>query len=136
MSKMLGIAMAISFLGCAQPITVGVSCEIGVVQFGPVSAEVEQSQSLARGLASTGATSVVFSVTTAAGTPVETNRKLNLVNFNGNLLSENLVLSVGSYRLTSFQLLDEDDNVIYVTPLLSTPVSKFRFSPAAKFRFL
>jgi hypothetical protein len=63
------------------------------------------------------AKSVLITIKDANGVTVAERKKLSLYNFNGEFLSEPLALSVGSFKLTEFLVLDSDDSIIYITPM-------------------
>lgn len=45
------------------------------------------------------------------------NKKLDLVSFGSSLVTESVDLFVGAYQITSFIILDSDDNALYATPV-------------------
>jgi hypothetical protein len=61
--------------------------------------------------------SILISIKNAEGEWVYQLKKLTLFKFGQEFISENLQLMVGSYQLVEFLVLDEDDNIIYATPV-------------------
>lgn len=61
--------------------------------------------------------SILISINDAQGATVHQLKKLTLYKFGQEYLSESLQLLVGSYQLVEFFVLDEDDNIIYATPV-------------------
>lgn len=59
---------------------------------------------------------VVISIEDDLGNPVYTLEELTLFEFNGSYVTEPLILQVGSYKLTEYLVLDDEDATIYATP--------------------
>jgi len=60
---------------------------------------------------------VVVTIQNANGDVVYDSKKMELFNFNGTYISESLTLNVAAYKLTKFLVLDENNAVIFSTPL-------------------
>jgi len=58
----------------------------------------------------------IIEVEKADGTPVLSYKVLELYDFNGSLVSEEIELGVGEYSLTEFFLTDDEGNVLFLTP--------------------
>ncbi|HEY0654276.1 MAG TPA: hypothetical protein VGD65_14150 [Chryseosolibacter sp.] len=61
--------------------------------------------------------SVLISIQDAGGSWVHQLKKLSLYKFGQEYVSESLQLMVGSYQLVQFLVLDENDEIIYATPV-------------------
>src|SRR5688500_4757607 len=55
--------------------------------------------------------------------PVLNKKKITLYSFNGSFISEPLDLKSGTYKLTEFFVLDENNNIVYATPLEGSPLA-------------
>lgn len=60
---------------------------------------------------------VVVSIEDLTGKFIKNSEKIELYNLNGNYISKSLSLLRGNYKLTSFFVLDENNNVVYISPL-------------------
>lgn len=59
---------------------------------------------------------VVISIEDNLGNPVHTLLELTLFEFNGSYITEPLILQVGTYTLTEYLVLDDEDATIFATP--------------------
>ncbi|MDW3191170.1 MAG: hypothetical protein R8G66_02360 [Cytophagales bacterium] len=59
---------------------------------------------------------VVISIEDNLGNPVYALEELTLFEFNGSYVTEPLILQVGSYKLTEYLVLDDEDATIFATP--------------------
>jgi len=57
------------------------------------------------------------------GAPVFTMHKLNLLQFQDYYVSEPLELEEGNFKLTFYAAVDEDDNILFATPMEGTPAA-------------
>ncbi len=67
------------------------------------------------------ADAIVVSIEDAAGTAVYTDKQVELHKLGDSYVSEPLALPLGTYQLTKFWVLDEQGDVIFVTPLEGSP---------------
>ncbi len=61
-------------------------------------------------------TKVVISIEDNLGNPVYTLEELSLFEFNGSYVTEPLILQVGTYQLTEYLVIDDEDATIFATP--------------------
>jgi hypothetical protein len=73
--------------------------------------------------------SVLISIEDESGNTVEDNKKLTLYSLGQGFVSESLQLIPGSYKLTQFMILDENDIVIYATPQEGSELAEFVNDP-------
>ena len=73
--------------------------------------------------------SVLISIEDESGNTVEDNKKLTLYSLGQGFVSESLQLIPGSYKLTQFMILDEDDGVMYATPQEGSELAEFVNDP-------
>jgi hypothetical protein len=73
--------------------------------------------------------SVLISIEDESGNTVEDNKKLTLYSLGQGFVSESLQLIPGSYKLTQFLILNEDDGVIYATPQEGSELAEFVNDP-------
>jgi hypothetical protein len=74
-------------------------------------------------------TSIVVNVENAAGNIVLESKKLQLLGFGDNYITENVALEVGAYKITSFIVLNENNQAIYATPVAGSPKAEFVSTP-------
>ena len=67
--------------------------------------------------------SVLITIEDASGQTVHNRKKISLYAFDGQYLSEPIALNTGSYSLTEFIVLDENETAIYATPLEGSPLA-------------
>lgn len=72
---------------------------------------------------------IVVSIETSDGTLVHDLHALELVRFNDSFVSEELELKTGTYNVTKFFATDEDQNVLYATPLENSPLASLVADP-------
>lgn len=78
----------------------------------------------------TGTPSFIYlNVENAAGQVILENKKLNLLGFGEGYVTENIPLTVGSYKITSFIVLNENNHAIYATPVAGSPKAQFVSTP-------
>jgi hypothetical protein len=65
--------------------------------------------------------SIVVTIENASGKVVKNAEKVDLYNMNGDYISKPMSLVKGSYKLTSFLVLDVNNHVIYAAPLQGSP---------------
>ncbi len=63
------------------------------------------------------AVAIIVTIMGSQGDTLYYHEKLELYNFNGSFITEAILLPEGSYELTEFLVLDEENNVIYITPI-------------------
>ncbi len=61
-------------------------------------------------------TKVAISIEDNLGNPVYTLEELTLFEFNGSYVTEPLILQVGTYQLTEYLVIDDEDATIFATP--------------------
>jgi hypothetical protein len=66
---------------------------------------------------------LIVTVVDQNNTPVLDKKKITLYSFNGTFISEPLDLKSGTYKLTEFFVLDENNNIVYATPLEGSPLA-------------
>ena len=72
---------------------------------------------------------VVISVEDFTGKYVKSSEKVELFNMNGNYISKPLSIQKGDYKLTSFFVLDGNDNVVYISPLKGSSKAYLVYNP-------
>jgi hypothetical protein len=72
---------------------------------------------------------IVVSLETAGGTSVHDMHTLELIRFGNSFVSEELQLETGSYNITKFFVTDEDQNVLYATPLENSMLASLVADP-------
>jgi hypothetical protein len=99
--------------------------ETGRVTFSFSKQEISGGRTRTNGTPS----SIVLNVENASGQTVLENKKLQLLGFGDNYVTENIVLEVGNYKITSFIVLNEINNAIYATPKAGSPKAEFVSTP-------
>lgn len=74
-------------------------------------------------------TSIVLNVENPAGQIVLESKKLQLFGFGDNYVTENVMLEIGSYKITSFIVLNENNQAIYATPKAGSAKAEFVSRP-------
>lgn len=67
--------------------------------------------------------SLLLSVTDPEGNPIFTFKKVKLLTFGSSVITEPVELPHGSYKVSDFILVDENENAIYATPKKNSPLS-------------
>jgi hypothetical protein len=99
------------------------SCNKGVVKFSGQAQFSISSSVLVKSGSKSGASDVatpayfIFSIEDASGNVVKNTEKIELYNMNDEFISKPISLVKGTYKLTSFMVLDAMNNVMYVAPL-------------------
>lgn len=75
--------------------------------------------------------SALVSIADNAGNLVYDLEEIELINFNGNYISNKLLLEVGNYTLTDFLILDNDGNVSYASPKEGSELAHLVNNPLA-----
>ncbi|PKQ63391.1 hypothetical protein BZG02_08370 [Labilibaculum filiforme] len=73
--------------------------------------------------------SVIVSITNKTGEVIYNKEKIQLLNMNGYYIASPISLLVGDYLLTEFLVMDEDNNVVYASPLASSKKAYLVESP-------
>src|SRR5260221_252306 len=71
----------------------------------------------------------LLSIKDGQGNLVQSNKKIILYNFGGSYVTESLQLSVGSYSLTQFMILDSANSVLYATPMEGSALAQYVTDP-------
>src|SRR5687767_4763975 len=66
---------------------------------------------------------VLIGLVDAKGNVIEQEKKLPLYAFGPGLISENLQLPIGEYKLTKFMVLAADNTVLFATPVEGSPMA-------------
>ncbi|HEY5747770.1 MAG TPA: hypothetical protein VIU12_16970 [Chryseolinea sp.] len=74
-------------------------------------------------------TALLLSLEDGSGTPVYTFKKINLLQLGSDMITEPTQLSPGTYTITDFLLVDNDDAVLYATPKTGTPLADLVIHP-------
>lgn len=69
--------------------------------------------------------SIVLTIESSSGQVVHESKKLQLLGFGGNYVTENVMLEVGNYRVTSFLVLNESNKAIYATPKVGSEKAEY-----------
>jgi hypothetical protein len=72
---------------------------------------------------------VLLSIETSTGTPVETDKKIQLIAFGSGYVSENIELPIGNFKLTKFIILNSDNKAIFATPVAGSSLSSLVGKP-------
>ena len=116
--KILAMIMTIAFVGCQQ------SDDEDVVNgTGEVSFSFDVASSTAGRVNSAVPDRVVVTIQSTSGDVVYNQEELNLIEFNGNFISEPISLQIGNYQLTEYFVLDATGATIYATPLLGSDLA-------------
>ena len=73
--------------------------------------------------------SIYINITDATGVSVVDNQKLNLIVFGNGYITNELELPVGNYEITTFNVLDANDSVIYACPRANSEYSEYVDNP-------
>ncbi|HEY5747769.1 MAG TPA: hypothetical protein VIU12_16965 [Chryseolinea sp.] len=68
-------------------------------------------------------TALLLSLENSAGEPVFTFKKIDLLQLGSAMMTEPIPLPPGTYTITAFLLVDDDDVVLYVTPKVESPLA-------------
>lgn len=74
-------------------------------------------------------TAIVLNVENLQGQVVLESRKLLLVGFGDNYITENVALEIGNYKITSFIVLNENNKALYATPVAGSAKAQFVSTP-------
>jgi hypothetical protein len=117
------IALAISGVSCETDDTV--IEKSGAVTFSFSKREITGGRTETVGTPS----SIVLNVESASGQTILASKKLQLLGFGDNYVTENVALSFGSYKITSFIVLNESNKAIYATPVVGSEKAEFVSAP-------
>lgn len=91
--------------------------ETGNVTFSFSKKEITGGRTLAIGTP----TFIFINVVDGTGAPVLENKKLTLLSFGSGYVTEGVRLTVGTYKITSFIVVNEHNQAIYATPVAGSP---------------
>lgn len=75
------------------------------------------------------AASIVVTIKSSSGQLIHERKKLGLIAFGDDYLTEPIALTTGNYHLTEFIVLDSKETAIYATPLEGSPLSHLVSDP-------
>ncbi len=73
--------------------------------------------------------SIIITVKDLDGNIIYDRKQLELLDFNGYLISSPIYLSVGEYQLTEFFVTNSENEIIYATPLAGSDLSQYVARP-------
>lgn len=74
-------------------------------------------------------TSIYLTVENSSGEAVLENKKLTLLGFGSGYVTENISLEIGSYKITSFIVVNENNHAMYATPVAGSPKANLVSNP-------
>lgn len=96
----------------------------GEVQFSFMTTQdIKKSVEVLKDAEITSVSHVLISIEDNTGNQLYSMEKLELYNFDGVYISEPISLATGDYTLVEFLLLDDEDNVVYATPVSSSSLA-------------
>ncbi|MDW3194416.1 MAG: LamG domain-containing protein [Cytophagales bacterium] len=72
---------------------------------------------------------ILFSASDSDGNLIFNNQKIEIYSLGDGYLSENIQMEIGSYQLEEFSVLDDENNVIYLTPKEGSELAAFVNDP-------
>ncbi|MFA5879856.1 MAG: right-handed parallel beta-helix repeat-containing protein [Candidatus Margulisiibacteriota bacterium] len=101
----------------------------GVVKFSFQEKQLTKLAKLTAASTSANIASVVLTIKDAQNNTIKDKLKLNLYKFDTVYISDNLTLPIGDFTVTEFFVTDQDNNIIYVTPLKDSENAKYVTTP-------
>lgn len=96
---------------------------------GELKFEFSSSENNLKSVNDENVSAVIISVADAGGNSVIEMKKLTLLDFNGEYITEPISLPVGEYLLTTFLVINQDAEVIYATPEQNSEIGKIISDP-------